>query len=282
METIKPKVIAEIGCVHAGSLDRAKELADLVKLCGADFIKTQKRCPIESVPKKMQNLPHPNERFSYGKTYLEHREKLELSIAQHAELKRYCERIGLHYSSSVWDITSAHEIISLKPHHIKIPSACNSNFALLDTLFENYEGKIHISTGMTDSHDMLALQNYLSDKVDRVVIYHCTSEYPCPFERLYLNELKKLADLFPGAEIGFSDHGFGIAADIAAFMLGATWIERHFVDDRTFRHTDASVSLEPDGLRRLCRDLKAVEKTLRYKESMSEEEKEQCRKLKGK
>ena len=95
----KPNVVAEIGCVHAGSLDRAKDLVSLAKLCGADFVKTQKRCPIESVPKEMQNLPHPNERFSYGKTYLEHRENLELSIEQHVELKQHCESIGLKYSS---------------------------------------------------------------------------------------------------------------------------------------------------------------------------------------
>ncbi len=62
-------------------------------------------------------------------------------------------------------------------------------------------------------------------------------------------------------------------------MLGAEWIERHFVDDRTFRHTDASASLEPDGMRRLCRDLRAIRPSLMLKRSLSEEEKEQRKKL---
>ena len=276
------KIVAEIGCVHLGKLDRAKELASLVKLCGADYIKTQKRNPEESTPLHMRDKPHPNQLFSYGKTYLEHRKNLELTIEEHAKLKEYCESIGLAYSSSVWDITSAKEIISLNPDFIKVPSACNQHWEMMNILRDDYKGKIHISSGMTTPEESLKLIDWMSKIGDRIVYYHCTSKYPCDFDNLYLLEIKKMQSLTKyGIEVGFSNHGKGIAADIAAYMLGAEWIERHFVDDRLLHHTDAAASLEPNGLQKLCRDLKAVRRALRNKpESMDDEELSQRHKLK--
>jgi N-acetylneuraminate synthase len=274
-------VVAEIGCVHIGSLDRAKELALLAKLCGADYVKLQKRNPTDSVPLSMQAQPHPNQLFSYGDTYLEHRIALELSIEDHIKLKEYCDSIGIGYSSSVWDVVSAREIISLNPDFIKIPSACNASKNLLEIVANEYQGDIHVSTGMTTTEEKADLYEMISsmDLKDRVVIYHCTSEYPCSFDHLYLREIERIK-WAPAKKVGFSNHGYGISADIVAYTLGAQWIERHFVDDRTFRHTDASASLEPDGLRRLCRDLKAVYKALRHKDSdITEEEAKQRAKL---
>ena len=107
-------IIAEIGGTHIGSISRAKKLAKLAKLAGADVLKTQKRNPKECVRKELWREPHPNEMFSYGRTYLDHRNNLELSIEQHAELKGYCNSIDIRYSTSVWDITSAKEVIKLK------------------------------------------------------------------------------------------------------------------------------------------------------------------------
>ena len=138
------KTIAEIGCSHVGSLDRAKKLAHLAKLAGADILKTQKRNPIESVKKELQNKPHPNQIFSYGKTYLEHRKNVELSIKEHKELKRYCESINIEYSTSVWDMTSTKEIVKLNPKIIKIPSACNNNWEMIRYLLDEYDGEIHV------------------------------------------------------------------------------------------------------------------------------------------
>ena len=281
MDYIPAKVVAEIGCVHIGSLERAKSLTRLAALCGADYVKLQKRNPVDSVPKHMQHEPHPNQSFSYGETYLEHRMALELNIEDHAKLKHYCDSIEIGYAASVWDIVSAREIISLNPDFIKIPSPCNMNRKLLEVVATEYQGEIHISTGMIRMGEKADLYAMLSDMnlSDRVVIYHCTSEYPCPFEHLYLLEIERLK-WSPAKTVGFSNHGYGISADIVAYTLGAQWIERHFVDDRTFRHTDASASLEPDGLRRLCRDLKAVFLALAHKScDITEKELEQKNKL---
>ena len=275
------RVIAEVGCAHLGQMDRAKELITLAKLANAHYVKFQKRNPPESVPKHLQNKPHPNKIFAYGDTYLEHRMNLELSIEQHAELKKFCEEIGIGYSTSVWDMTSAKEVIELNPDHIKIPSACNTNFNLIDYIINNYAGEIHISSGMMTDKERIKFNKHFEPHSHRIIYYHCTSSYPCGFEHLHLNEIRNLKSFGKWKAIGFSDHGFGIVASVVGYVLGATCIERHFIDDRTVRHSDSSASLEPDGLRRLCRDLKAVQKALKYRENeMTEEELGQRKKLK--
>lgn len=284
------KIVAEIGASHAGQIERAKILIKLAALAGADYVKLQKRNPIECVPPDLRHNPHPNNLFAYGNTYLEHRINLELSIEQHKELKQFCENIGIGYSSSVWDMTSAKEIVSLNPDFIKIGSPTNGNFDVIKFLLCNYSGQVHISTGMSSSDEISSLLHFIAcncDNLNRIVMYHCTSEYPCPFDRLYLLEVSNLREKAaftwnrPSDEvcIGFSNHGYGIASDIAAYILGAEWIERHFIDDRTFRHSDAAASLEPDGMRRLCRDIKAVRLALSYKSAITEEEMNQRKKL---
>lgn len=280
---IKPcKVTAELGTVHLGNMSRAKELIKLAKISGADCVKFQKRNPIECVPKYIQDEPHPNQIFSYGKTYLEHRIKLEFSIDQHKELEKYCNELDIAYAISVFDATSAKEVIEhLNPIFIKVPSACNNNQKLFDILF-NTEFDIHISLGMSEKWEIEGIIEYLfhrSIPMKRWLLYHCTSEYPCPFEHLYLLEIKSLKDSMPDARIGFSNHGYGIAADIASYILGAEWIERHFVDDRTLKHSDAAASLEPSGLHRLCRDLLAVYWSLKTKSELSDNELAQRKKL---
>ena len=124
----RPRVIAEAGCNHKGEIEIAKELIKIAAIyCKADVIKFQKRNNRELLTKEQYNAPHPNPIKYYGKTYGEHREYLEFTVEQHAELKAYCEQFGIVYSTSVWDLTSAKEIASLKPELIKIPSACNNH-----------------------------------------------------------------------------------------------------------------------------------------------------------
>lgn len=261
-----PKVVAELGAVHLGSMDRARNLIRLAKEAGVDFVKFQKRNPHECVPEKIKNLPHPNKDFAYGNTYLEHRLALELTIDQHFELMQHCGLYDVKYSCSVWDMTSAREICSIQPAFIKIPSACNHDLQLINYVIDNFAGDIHISTGLTSKIATFELLKFIMSWPSRFVVYHCTSIYPCPFDKLNLLEIEELCSLKKtGVRIGFSNHGYGIAADIAAYVLGAEYIERHFIDDRTIRHTDAAASLEFDGMRRLCRDLKNVHTSLTYK-----------------
>lgn len=267
----KPFVIAEIGCNHKGDFEVAREMIRVAKIfCKVDAVKFQKRNNRELLSAAQYEAPHPNPINSYGETYGEHREFLEFDISQHQQLKEYCEEIGLIYSSSVWDLTSAKEIASLNPQFIKIPSACNNNFPMLEWLCENFNGEIHISTGMTTSMETSDLVRFFIQKNRNLdlILYNCTSGYPVPFKDVCLLEINKLKDNYANSvkQVGFSGHHLGIAVDIAAFALGASVVERHFTLDRTWRGTDHAASLEPAGLRKLNRDLWAVYEALNYKD----------------
>lgn len=271
MNTYKaPYIIAEIGCNHKGDMEIAKELIKVAKIfCNADAVKFQKRNNKELLTEEQYNQPHPNPANSYGNTYGEHREYLEFNLKQHQELKLYCEEIGITYSTSVWDLTSAKEITSLNPEFIKIPSACNNNVKMLEWLCENYEGELHISTGMTTKNEIDDLVSFFK-KFNRnkdLVLYNCTSGYPVPFEDVCLLDINVLIEKYQKdvKHIGFSGHHLGIAVDVAAYTLGANIIERHYTIDRTWKGTDHAASLEPMGLRKLSRDLNAVYKALSYK-----------------
>jgi sialic acid synthase len=266
----KPYVIAEIGCNHKGEMEIAKELIKIAKIfCNADAVKFQKRNNKELLTEDQYNAPHPNASNSYGDTYGAHREYLEFDVAQHAILKQYCEEIGIVYSTSVWDTTSAKEIASLQPAFIKIPSACNNNYEMLTWLCENYSGELHISTGMTTKSETEDLVNFFIQKNRNqdLVLYNCTSGYPVPFEDVCLLDINILVQKYGDKvkHIGFSGHHLGIAVDIAAFTLGANIIERHYTIDRTWKGTDHAASLEPMGLRKLNRDLNAVYSALSFK-----------------
>ena len=267
----KPKVIAEIGCNHKGEMSIAKELLTIASQCGVEVAKFQKRHNVELLTEEQYSEPHPNPINSYGDTYGAHREFLEFDVNQHLELKEYAENLGLIYSTSVWDTTSAKEIVSLNPVFIKVPSACNNHYEMLAVLRDEYKGEVHISFGMTTKEEEEEIVSFFEkvQQANRLVLYSCTSGYPVPFEDICMLEIVRMKEKFEGRvkTIGFSGHHLGISVDIAAYTLGAEWIERHFTIDRTWKGTDHSASLEPTGLKKLVRDLKATHKVLTYKQT---------------
>ncbi len=268
----RPFVIAEIGCNHKGEMEIAKEMIKVAKIfCNVDAVKFQKRNNRELLTEEQYNSPHPNPVNSYGDTYGAHREYLEFTRDQHQELKDFCEEIGITYSTSVWDTTSAKEIASLDPKFIKIPSACNNHYEMLGWLCDNYRGEIHISTGMTTKSEIEELVSFFETKGrgQDLVLYNCTSGYPVPFDKVCLLDIDLLTEKYGEKvrHIGFSGHHLGIAVDVAAFTLGANIIERHFTLDRTWKGTDHAASLEPMGMRKLSRDLNAVYDSLAYKQA---------------
>jgi len=283
----KPKVIAEIGCNHMGQIEIATELIELAKDAHADVAKFQTRDNKLLLTEEQYNAPHPNPNNSYGDTYGEHREYLEFNKEQCIELKEHCEKVGIEYSTSVWDVNSARMITEIGPNFIKVPSACNNNFDLLKVLRDEYKGEVQISFGMTTKEEEEEVINFFeatNQAKKRLIIYSCTSGYPVPFEDVSLLEITRMYDKYENRvkEIGFSGHHLGISIDIAAYTLGARWIERHFTKDRTWKGTDHAASLEPAGLKRLVRDLHATHKALTYKrEEILEIEKVQRAKLKN-
>ena len=266
----KPFIIAEAGCNHMGCMEIAKDLIETAAhFCKADAIKFQKRCPKELLTPEQYNAPHPNPANSYGPTYGAHREFLEFDVEQHAQLKKWCEDAGIIYSTSVWDMTSAREITSLNPKFIKIPSACNTHFEMLQWLCDNYEGEIQLSFGMTtkDEEEQVVQLFEKNGRAKDLILYNCTSGYPVPFKDVCLLEITRMKEQYEGRvkAIGFSGHHLGIAVDVAAYTLGAEYIERHYTIDRTWKGTDHAASLEPDGIRKLVRNLNAVYEALTYK-----------------
>jgi len=265
-----PKIVAEIGCNHMGKMEIAKELIGVAAtFCKADFVKFQKRTNKELLTPEQYAAPHPVPGNSFGDTYGEHREYLELSVDQHRELKEYCDQMKIGYATSVWDLTAAKEITAIGPKYIKIPSGTNQHFDLLGYLCDEYEGQVHASLGMTTREEEERLVKFFEDRgrAKDLVLYACTSGYPVPFADVCLREITRLRETYADRvhTIGFSGHHLGIAVDVAAQTLGATWIERHYTLDRTWKGTDHAASLEPDGIRKLCRNSKAVAQALCYK-----------------
>lgn len=266
----KPFVIAEAGCNHKGEMSIARDLiATAALFCKADAIKFQKRCNRELLTPEQYNAPHPNPVNSYGKTYGEHREFLEFTAEQHKQLKDWCEEFGIIYSTSVWDLTSAKEIAAIEPQFIKIPSACNNHFPMLQWLCDNYGGEIQLSFGMTThAEEEKIVELFVKNGRNKdLVIFNCTSGYPVPYEDVCLLELKRLTDTFGSTvkKLGFSGHHINTAVDIAAYTLGAEVIERHYTMDKTWKGTDHGASLEPDEFKRLVEELDSVRKALTYK-----------------
>lgn len=264
------KVIAEIGCNHMGNFEIAKELIDLAKQNGAKYVKFQKRNNKELLTKEQYNAPHPVVANSYGKTYGEHREFLEFTKEQHKELKEYCDSIDMIYSTSVWDVTSAKEMITFNPEFLKVPSACNNNFEMLKVLRDEYKGQTQLSIGMTTKEEIEEIVKFFEETDQaktRLLIYSCTSGYPVPPEDVSLLEINWLYKEYGNrvSEIGFSGHHLGINLDIVAYTLGARWIERHFTKDKTWKGTDHGASLEPHELKELTKALDESYKALTYK-----------------
>tara|TARA_B100000963_G_scaffold108979_2_gene94851 strand:- start:4085 stop:4951 length:867 start_codon:yes stop_codon:yes gene_type:complete len=267
----EPHIVAEICCNHQGNIDIAKKMIETAANGKATVAKFQKRNNKEFLTEKQYNTPHPNKMHSFGEPYGIHREFLEFNIDQHNELKLYAESLGIIYSCSTFDTTSANEIIKLNPEYIKVPSACNNNFEMLKELRDNYIGNVHISFGMTTQKQQKEIFNFFDnkDQSNRLVLYACTSGYPVPFDDVCLLEISRLHKLYADkvSAIGFSGHHHGIAVDIAAYTLGAEWFERHFTLDRTWKGTDQVFSLEPTGMRKLARDLRATKRALTYKKN---------------
>ena len=265
-----PYVIAEIGCNHMGDMEIAREMIQTaVIFCKADAVKFQKRCNKKLLSVEQYNAPHPIPYNSYGKTYGEHREFLEFTVEQHKQLKQWCEESKITYSCSVWDLTSAKEIASLNPLFIKVPSASNNDYEMLQWLCDNYSGEIQISIGMTTRQEEKKLVEFFEQngRNKDLTIMACTSGYPVPDSDMCLLEITRLLEAYQHRvrHIGFSSHHAGIALDVAAYTLGATVFERHFTLNRTWKGTDHAASLEPDGLRRTKRNLLSTHAALTYK-----------------
>lgn len=267
----KPKIhlVAEIGCNHMGQINLAKLMIDQAKQAGADYVKFQKRDNKTLLSDKQYRGKHPVPENSFGKTYGEHREYLEFNTSIHKKILQYCNKKKIKYSCSAWDVKSVKDISKICRQYIKVPSATNLNFEVLDFLCSKYSGDIHISTGMTSANEIDKIFQFIKKKrrLKNLVLYSCVSDYPADVKDVCLLDVKRLNEKYGKyiKAIGFSGHHRGLSIDNITIALGATWIERHFTFDRTSKGTDHSASLEFEGLSKLRNRLDETILALNYK-----------------
>lgn len=271
-------VVADIGQNHQGDTFTALHMANEAITCGATVVKSQKRHP-KSMPQEKYDQPYENP-HSFGKTYGEHRERLELPLASHHLLSVKCRERGALFTDSVWDRESLQEVLALDLPYLKIPSALNNAWEFLKAVATEFKGPVHVSNGMTSLEDERRLVKMFAG---RIVLYACTSAYPAEFKDVKLLDIVRFGKEYGGdlLGVGFSGHHRGIALDVVAVAMGATWIERHFTLDRTMKGSDHAASLEPPGLAKMCRDIHAVLMSLDYRNGVLDCEKAAYAKLKG-
>lgn len=249
-------VIAEIGHNHQGDLGQAKELIDAAKDCGADAVKLQKRSNRTLYTKTFFDQPYDNE-FSFGRTYGEHREALEFGRDEYAELQAHARAAGITFFATAFDVESADLLASLDVPAYKIASGDLRNTPLLRHVAALGKPVI-VSTGGAGMADVDRAVEAIWPLNKDLCLLQCTAAYPAGTDDLNLNVITTLRERFPDLVIGLSDHQNGISMAVAAYMLGARVIEKHFTLNHAAKGTDHAFSLMPEGLRKLVRDLRRV------------------------
>src|SRR3954466_12628363 len=246
-------VIAEIGHNHQGSIEQAKAMVTVAKDCGAHAVKLQKRSNRTLYTREFYEQPYDNE-SSFGPTYGEHREALELSRDDYVELQRHSRELGITLFATPFDVESADFLAELDMPAYKLASADLANTPLLRHVAAL--GKpLLLSTGGARIEDVDRAIGAIRPLNEQIAILQCTAAYPCETEDLNLRVITTLRERYPDYVIGLSDHQNGISMALVAYMLGARVIEKHFTLNHAWKGTDHRFSLMPEGLRKLVRDL---------------------------
>jgi sialic acid synthase SpsE len=249
-------IVAEIGNNHQGSLDNAKRMVEEAARAGVQAVKFQKRHMESLLTRAGREAPYTGAN-SFGPTYGAHRNALELSVEQMAELKDLTESLGLVFFASAWDEVSLDEMLGLGMDLIKVCSADVVNVPLLRKVAAAGLPVI-MSTGMSTLEEVDNAMAILREGADGLVLLHCNSSYPCAVEQIGLPVMDALRERYR-VPVGYSGHERGLAPSVAAVALGACVVERHFTLDKTQVGTDHKASLEPAELAQLVRMIREVE-----------------------
>lgn len=260
----KTIIIAEAGVNHNGSLDLAKQLVKRAHEAGVDYVKFQTFKSEKVVSKNAKKADYQIENTGKKEeSQLEMVKKLELSYDDHQVLIDYCNELGIKFFSTAFDFDSIDYLHSLGLGLWKIPSGEVTNYPFLKRI-ASYNEKTILSTGMCDMSDVRAAVNALYKNglsKENLILLHCNTEYPTPFEDVNLKAMDALCNEF-GVEVGYSDHTKGIEVPIAAVALGATVIEKHFTLDRNMEGPDHKASLEPNELKAMVSAIRNIEKAV--------------------
>jgi sialic acid synthase len=249
-------VIAEIGHNHQGDVEQAKRLIDAAHECGVNAVKLQKRSNRTLYTREFYEQPYDNE-LSFGRTYGEHREALELGADEYRALLAPAREAGMTLFATAFDFQSADELAELGVPAFKFASGDLKNTPLQRHMAA-FGKPLLLSTGGGTLADIERAVDTILPLNDQLCVLQCTAAYPASVEDLNLNVITTLRKRFPELVIGLSDHQNGIAMAVVAYMLGARVIEKHFTLDHALKGRDHAFSLMPEGMRRLVRDLHRV------------------------
>jgi sialic acid synthase SpsE/sugar phosphate isomerase/epimerase len=246
-------IIAEIGVNHNGIPQLAFELIDIAVDCGADAVKFQKRRLEKLYPKKYLDNANAGEKsMRYLIPILQ---QVELPDSTYHEIAAYCRRKGITFLCTPFDADSADFLEELDVPAFKVASADLTNLPLIDHLVQKGKPLI-LSTGMSRPDEVDFTVAFLKERGAQFALLHCNSTYPASFDDINLNYLKRLAEY--DVPVGYSGHERGIAVSTVAAAIGASIVERHLTLDRTMDGPDHAASLEPQGFKKMVRDIRQV------------------------
>lgn len=254
-------IIAEIGVNHNGDINIAKKLIDVAKDAGVDAVKFQS---YSAEKEKIRNAPlaeYQKQNTDFQDAF-EMSKKLQLSIEDHLEIKRYCDEVGIEFFSTCSNFEYVDLLEELDVTYYKISSNETNNFPLLKYTAEKNK-PIILSTGMSTLYEIDECIEFIKQYTDKkLTILHCVSLYPTNFDELNLNFIKTLNQIYSDCIIGFSDHTIGIEASIAAVALGAKVIEKHITLDKNMIGPDHKCSMDSEELKKFVSSIRNVEKSL--------------------
>jgi len=264
-------VIGEIGQNHNGSVALAKVIIDLVSrkikdevfdnvLKGMDAVKLTKRDLNQELSASQMSRIYDNPN-SFGKTYGEHRAALELSDEQHFEVYKHAKEKGLEFVETLCAVGCLNMLKLFAPDKLKVASRDLTNLPLLAALAET-RIPIIVSTGMAGKKELDDAIRVITKHHSNISILHCVSQYPTKPKNVNLNTISYLLNNYKDYVIGYSDHTIGISTPVAAVAMGAKIIEKHITLDRRMKGTDQAGSLGPDGVYRMVRDIRILDKSM--------------------
>lgn len=251
-------IIAEIGVNHNGSLERALESIDQAKLCGANAVKFQTFKTENLVTKVAEKAAYQIENTGTIESQFDMLKGLELSFNDFITLKRYCLKNEIDFLSTPFDEESAEFLHSIQIDAYKVGSGDMNNIPFLNKLDE-YGLPILLSTGMADIEEVG--RSLAIIRKSPVALLHCTSDYPAPLQDVNLLAMTTMQNEFQKV-VGYSDHTEGTEVSVAAVILGARIIEKHFTLDQSLPGPDHKASLNPSEFKKLVQSIRNVEMAL--------------------
>ena len=254
-------IISEAGVNHNGSLDLALKMVDEAKRAGADIVKFQTAIPEKVISKYADKAEYQKKTTGNEESQLEMCKRIHLKLSDYDIIKKYCEEAEIEFLSTPFDLESIDYLEKLGMRLWKIPSGEITNLPYLIKIAKTGKPVI-MSTGMSELNEVEEAVNVLKENgAGEITLLHCTTEYPAPFESVNLRAMNTLREKF-GTKVGYSDHTVGFEAAVAAVVLGASVIEKHFTLNHNMEGPDHKASLEPEEFEVMVNNIRLIEKAL--------------------